>query len=338
MRVIEFYSGIGGMHFALNESGVEFQIVSAMEINTTANEIYRHNFPDSTLSNTNIEGLTLADLDRLQADCFVMSPPCQPYTRQGNQAQSQDPRSRSYLNILNLIEQMANPPKYILIENVKGFESSDSRDLTVNVLKQRDYKIKEFLISPSQFSIPNSRSRYYMLARISSKEICDTPEQMITDMSTLPTVGLSYGQTRLISEYTDDLPEAENVYIVPEKVVSRFHKIFDIVYKDSNHSCCFTKAYGHYVEGTGSILSPVNSIEVQRVYDGTYDSAEEKATELLKLHLRYFSPMEIARLMCFPNSFSFPASMTRKQRYRALGNSVNVKVISTLMQILFNEQ
>uniref|UniRef100_A0AAQ4P7E8 Uncharacterized protein n=1 Tax=Gasterosteus aculeatus aculeatus TaxID=481459 RepID=A0AAQ4P7E8_GASAC len=48
----------------------------------TANQIYRHNFPDTTLWNKTIEGITLDDFDKLPVDMIVMSPPCQPFTRQ----------------------------------------------------------------------------------------------------------------------------------------------------------------------------------------------------------------------------------------------------------------
>lgn len=47
VRVLEFYSGIGGMHYALALAGLEVpaKVLTAFDINTVANEIYRHNFP-----------------------------------------------------------------------------------------------------------------------------------------------------------------------------------------------------------------------------------------------------------------------------------------------------
>uniref|UniRef100_A0A8C7X0A4 Uncharacterized protein n=1 Tax=Oryzias sinensis TaxID=183150 RepID=A0A8C7X0A4_9TELE len=55
VRVLELYSGIGGMHYALKESGVPAEVVAAVDINTTANQIYKHNFPDTPLWNKSIE-------------------------------------------------------------------------------------------------------------------------------------------------------------------------------------------------------------------------------------------------------------------------------------------
>ncbi|CAH2039407.1 unnamed protein product, partial [Iphiclides podalirius] len=44
-RVLELYSGIGGMHIALKESRINGEVVAAVDINTIANEVYCHNFP-----------------------------------------------------------------------------------------------------------------------------------------------------------------------------------------------------------------------------------------------------------------------------------------------------
>ncbi|XP_035986152.1 tRNA (cytosine(38)-C(5))-methyltransferase-like [Fundulus heteroclitus] len=81
LRVLELYSGIGGMHYALKESGISAQVVAAVDINTTANKIYKHNFPDTPLWNKTIEGIPLDDFNKLCFDMILMSPPCQPFTR-----------------------------------------------------------------------------------------------------------------------------------------------------------------------------------------------------------------------------------------------------------------
>ena len=47
--VVEFYSGTGGMHYALMESlGDGADVVAAFDINTSVNSIYRLNFPKVT--------------------------------------------------------------------------------------------------------------------------------------------------------------------------------------------------------------------------------------------------------------------------------------------------
>ncbi|KAI3876940.1 hypothetical protein MKX03_032485 [Papaver bracteatum] len=43
-RVLEFYSGIGGMRYPIMEAGVEATMVESFDINDKANDVYAHNF------------------------------------------------------------------------------------------------------------------------------------------------------------------------------------------------------------------------------------------------------------------------------------------------------
>ena len=67
---------------------------------------------------------------------------------------------------------------------------------------------------------------------------------------------------------------------------------------------------------------------------------EDKRVEILKeLRLRRFSPSEIASLLGFPpTTFRFPEETTTAQRYRVLGNSLNVAVVARLMRVMFGEE
>lgn len=59
--------------------------------------------------------------------------------------------------------------------------------------------------------------------------------------------------------------------------------------------------------------------------------------KLRSLNLRYFSPNEIRKLMCFPESFQFPASCSDKARYKLLGNSINVHVVAYCICLMLSE-
>ena len=51
------------------------------------------------------------------------------------------------------------------MENVKGFECSTVRSLFVNKLKECNFDFQEYLLNPTSVGVPNSRLRYYCLAR-----------------------------------------------------------------------------------------------------------------------------------------------------------------------------
>ena len=67
---------------------------------------------------------------------------------------------------------------------------------------------------------------------------------------------------------------------------------------------------------------------------------DERAVEILHpLRLRYFSPGELLRLFGFDNvgsgsEFRWPDGVSTKTKYRLIGNSVNVLVVTALMEHL----
>jgi site-specific DNA-cytosine methylase len=70
------------------------------------------------------------------------------------------------------------------------------------------------------------------------------------------------------------------------------------------------------------------------------EAAEEPAKtwhDLVKLKPRFFTPREIANLHRFPSSFEFPEDTTMIQRYRLLGNSLNVEIVAALLTYLLQE-
>lgn len=292
----------------------------------------------------------------MKIDTILMSPPCQPFTRVGLQKDSKDNRSLSLFHVLEVIPEIESL-KQILVENVKGFEASETRNALVECLEKCGFNYKEFILSPCQFGVPNSRHRYYLLAKRKNVKFCFSDSRLEFSLSedinkVLPedrhrrlaledshtdqgTSENCYRLSRIIDENID----AEE-YSLPEKLLIKRASILDIRTVDSRGSCCFTKAYGRYVEGTGSVFSPLPQIVVDerlREFEKLRENSEDFARPLTDLKLRFFTPSEISKLMCFPQSFSFPNSTTRKQKYRLLGNSINVHVVSRLIYLLNQE-
>ncbi|XP_029482504.1 tRNA (cytosine(38)-C(5))-methyltransferase isoform X1 [Oncorhynchus nerka] len=382
LRVLELYSGIGGMHYALTESGVAAKVVAAVDVNTTANEIYKHNFPNTPLLPKTIEGMTLDDFNKLAFDMILMSPPCQPFTRIGLQGDISDPRTKSFLYILNLLPRLIKLPRFILLENVKGFETSSARDSLVKTLKECGYNYQELMVSPTSLGMPNSRLRYFMIAKAppgsfsfhTTSEIQEGFPQPADEVLLEPSSPISPSPTstayqeevhkedeggilykleraqdaerkssqnrdqslRQISVYLEDQGEGEmEQYLLPTKTLLRYALLMDIVRPTCRRSVCFTKGYGHYVEGTGSVLQSCMETDMEAAFKSPERlSDEEKLNQLSRLKLRYFSPREIANLMGFPKHFTVPKNISTKQQYRVLGNSLNVHVVARLIELL----
>ena len=117
MRAVEFFSGIGGWSFALKHSCESVEVVAAYDINPIANKVYQlnHNIKPHHKS---IEKLSAKELQSFNADVWLMSPPCQPHTRNNTSEKRDvlDPRSNAFLHLLEMLLALSNPPTYLALE------------------------------------------------------------------------------------------------------------------------------------------------------------------------------------------------------------------------------
>ncbi|XP_077879481.1 tRNA (cytosine(38)-C(5))-methyltransferase isoform X1 [Ictidomys tridecemlineatus] len=386
LRVLELYSGIGGMHHALRESCISAQVVAAVDVNTVANEVYKYNFPHTQLLAKTIEGITLEEFDKLSFNMILMSPPCQPFTRIGLQGDMTDPRTNSFLYILDILPRLQKLPKYILLENVKGFEMSSTRDMLIQTIENCGFQYQEFLLSPTSLGIPNSRLRYFLIAKLQSEPLpfqapgqvlmefpkteyeypqkcavdaenkikiketepnicfdssmeCSGKDAILFKLETVEEIKRKHQQdsdlsVQMLKDFLEDDIDISQ-YILPSKSLLRYALLLDIVKPTCRRSTCFTKGYGSYIEGTGSVLQTAEDVQIESIYKSLGNlPQEEKITKLSMLKLRYFTPKEIANLLGFPPEFGFPEKITVKQCYRLLGNSLNVHVVAKLIKIL----
>lgn len=168
------------------------------------------------------------------------------------------------------------------------------------------------------------------MAALNSKHKCLVQESPKTSE------GACYSLNHILQ--TDKSSNYFEQFSVPDSVLRKYARILDIVGPHSTRSCCFTKAYGYYVEGTGSVFSPSSPNVITNAFEQchlrSWDNGEQ--LELLRgLGLRYFTPREVARLMCFPDqAFGLPSDVTIRQSYRLLGNSLNVHVVALLILLM----
>lgn len=136
---VEFYAGVGGWRMALAQAlqrcapKRRLEQLAALDHSDLCLKVLEHNSPSKNRT-VSIERLTLKQLEEWEAMVWCMSPPCQPHTRQHENQQQDlvDPRSRSFLHLCNLLEQMKESklPRLLLMENVVGFEAVSLRPAT----------------------------------------------------------------------------------------------------------------------------------------------------------------------------------------------------------------
>lgn len=227
-----------------------------------------------------------------------------------------------------------------------GFEKSQMRDIFIDALTSAGFHFQEFIISPTQIRVANTRHRYYCIARktepfpfASSELVSRHFLSMIRfhasisqfQLTSLPGLPPSQTNAPRISNYLDE--STNHHLLLPSDVLEKRFQVLDICTTDSTNSMCVTKSYSRYIEGTGSVFCPMTRLELnERIAE--IDTTEDNLQLKQNLHLRFFSPSEISRLMSFPKEFTFPDTINDKQRYKLLGNSINVQVVGELIKLM----
>ena len=234
MRCCEFYSGIGGFAAAAEQIG--WQIVEALDINETAAQVYRGNF-SLTPRVCSIESAAELIAD-LKAELWWMSPPCQPFTVRGSQRDAQDPRTASFLWLLDQIPRCR--PNYLALENVPGFGESQTADQLRRTLLNCGYRWIECLLCPTELGIPNRRRRFYLVA---SRKMTPRLQPCAPGSSALH-----------LRDFVDRV--ANPKLLVEESLAARYREAIHVVSVDDAGATtsCFTRAYGRSPVRSGSYL------------------------------------------------------------------------------------
>ncbi|TBU37670.1 S-adenosyl-L-methionine-dependent methyltransferase, partial [Dichomitus squalens] len=360
LGALEFYSGIGGLHCALAQSNVDGSIVHAFDWDQAACRVYSANQSHAVVQKADILSLTAPDIAELDATLWLLSPSCQPYTVLNPLAKgAEDPRAKSFTRLMEEVlpelVQMGKHPQYMLVENVAGFETSSTRIRLLATLRAVKYSTVELLLTPLQFGIPNSRLRYYLLAKASPLAFANANDSADRIWRHIPGHGSDWTDPRTQSEEESSEVEVAEVreYLdedtgadppsqaIPQRVLEKWGRLFDIVRPSDKRTCCFTRGYTKLAERAGSVLQMNEDLDTTRTFDAFLEAqraGDDAAVRLLEpLKLRYFSPTELLRLFAFlpPNSdgqgrrrFVWPEDISTKTKYRLIGNSVNVRVVT----------
>ena len=166
MRKLEFidlFAGLGGFHLALSELG--HKCVFASEINDELRELYEKNHK------TKIHGdINKIDVEIIPShDILCAGFPCQPFSKAGAQLGLNDPNNGNlFYKIMEILAY--HQPEYVMLENVPNLKGHDNGNTWEIIQKELSsfYDIKENILSPHQFGIPQHRSRIYIVGRLKS--------------------------------------------------------------------------------------------------------------------------------------------------------------------------
>ena len=165
-KFIDLFAGLGGFHLALEQLGCK--CVFASELQQDLRTLYESNFGMKCAGDINLINI---EKDIPSHDILCGGFPCQPFSQAGKQQGFQDEKERG--NLFNKIMEVLefHKPEFVFLENVPNLKSHDKGN-TYRVIHEKLsmlYEVKEDIISPHYFGIPQHRTRMYIVGRLKSR-------------------------------------------------------------------------------------------------------------------------------------------------------------------------
>ncbi len=162
MKFIDLFAGLGGFHVALTSLGHE--CVYASELSEELRLLYKKNFKmecDGDINEVDI----IHNIPKHDILCAGF--PCQPFSQAGFQRGLDDPRNGNlFYKIMDILRE--HKPEFVLLENVPNLRSHDEGNTWTIIKEELEtfYDVKEEILSPHQFGIPQHRTRIYIVGRL----------------------------------------------------------------------------------------------------------------------------------------------------------------------------
>ena len=334
MNLLDLFSGIGGFHLGLEQSGFEFDWIGYSEINKYANELYKRRFPDAEQLG-DIKSIRSKDLPEI--DIVTFGFPCQDLSIAGKRGGLQANRSSLFFEAMRIVG--AKKPKYFIFENVKGLFSSNEGqdfDLILRTVADIGYDGQWQLLN-TRWYLPQNRERLFFVGHIRgesrpkvfpigedegifSKEYNRRIKKPLPSITATEYKGASKQRPQnLIADYRKD----EGLYQV---------KTHNLQQRNPNRPSKLKGQPGgsgllSKEDGTSYCLESHNlqAVEVKPVLT---PEKQDQHGDMEGSNIRRLTPKEAERLQGFPDGWTEGQSDT--QRYKQLGNAVSVPVVKAI--------
>lgn len=169
MKVGSLFSGIGGIEYGLERSGLSTSHEWMIEMDEFCCSILRKHFPNTLVINDKVENVNPLDLP--QIDILTAGFPCQPVSNAGNKKGVNDERWL-WDEVWRFIDVLR--PRYFLLENVPGLFTANKGEAFERVIKDiaksRSYRFEWQIISARTVGAAHLRKRFFGVGILGNTE------------------------------------------------------------------------------------------------------------------------------------------------------------------------
>ena len=343
MRVADLFAGVGGLSFGF--SMANFEIVFAIEHDSSIANTYKLNHLNTDVFSTDIEELNIKDLAQKykNIDIVVGGPPCQGFSQKGKRLSLNDERNYLFKYFIGFVKEFK--PKYFLLENVPNITTTSNgffKNEIVNAFNELGYEVDVKTLIASDFGVPQNRKRAFFLGKKGSEKLL------------LPRTN---NKKTSVKEAIYDLPqiqsgEGEDFYEYSSEPLSDYQKLMRKSSKGiynhqaTKHSDLALKKLSMIPKGMGKEVLPKEFL-TKSIYSGTWTRLKEDGLAPT-ITTRFDTPSsgmfthpildrcitvrEGARLQSFPDRFRFYG--TKSSQLKQVGNAVPPLLAYSIAKII----
>jgi DNA (cytosine-5)-methyltransferase 1 len=164
MRIIDLFSGCGGLSLGFQNAG--FEVVAAFDNWQPAVSIYEKNF-NHPIVNLDLSEFTAFDiLKEYNFDMIVGGPPCQDFSSAGKRKE-QD-RADLTIKFAEIVAKVK--PKYFVMENVDRITTTKTLKISLEIFKKNGYGLSQKILNASLCGVPQARKRFFMIGVLNEKD------------------------------------------------------------------------------------------------------------------------------------------------------------------------
>lgn len=206
MKVIDLFSGCGGMSLGFQEAG--YNILSAFDNWNKAIEIYKSNFKHPII---NLD-LEKSDIENILAfgmpDVIIGGPPCQDFSSAGKRDENGG-RANLTIKFAEIVTKAL--PFAFVMENVPNIVKSQTLPIALEMLKEAGYGLTEIVLNAYYCGVPQDRKRYFLIG-IKNEKNDFLRNDLISNLGKIPLT---------IREYFKDTLDTDFYYRHPRSYLRR---------------------------------------------------------------------------------------------------------------------
>ena len=371
INLLDLFSGIGGFSLGLQRSGQQIGWHGYSDIDKYANKLFKRRFKDAERLGS-VTNISYKSLKERRIDLLTGGFPCQSFSIAGLQKGFSDTRGTLFFEIARILKdyiENGKPIPCILLENVKGLLSHDSRRTFATIYKvlaDLNYTLECQVVNTRWFpSTPQNRERIFIFGRYNGN-----PSGRKVFPIGKNDIKINYGEIDIVGhsgsgKYRGSIHSPNGIasclsatdYKQPQQVLNQI----GVIEKDSEATRVYDTSCARTIKNGGGMgaktglykvktlnenqSNKLNKIKVDSSVSGTLTEAMGRggsSSEYLKMlkknqeltgSIRRLTPTECERLQGFPDGWTDGQSDT--QRYKQCGNAVSVPVIKAIMEKIY---